>query len=273
VEDATRDDRFARDPYLAGVDRCSLLVVPIVKQGAMRAMLLMETRLSSGAFSVDRLDAVLLIAGQLAVSLDNALLYRRLEDKVAERTNALQAANDQLETLSRTDPLTGLANRRHFDDILATHWRHALIAGTAIAVAMTDIDHFKWYNDSYGHPAGDACIRQVSATLAASIRQDTDVACRYGGEEFAIILPGADETGAAAIAERARQAVAALIPPHARAGAVTLSIGIAATVPTAGYTPDTLVRAADVALYKAKQHGRNQVWIADDPVTGQLVNG
>src|SRR5262249_48367376 len=153
VEDAARDDRFARDPYLAGVDRCSLLVVPIANQGAMRAMLLMENRLGSGAFSTDRLDAVLLIAGQLAVSLDNALLYRRLEDKVAERTTALRAANEQLEALSRTDPLTGLANRRHFDDILAANWRHALATGTAIAVAMIDIDRFKWYNDNYGHPA------------------------------------------------------------------------------------------------------------------------
>jgi diguanylate cyclase (GGDEF)-like protein len=265
VEDATHDDRFARDPYLAGVDRCSLLVVPIARQGTMRAMLLMENRLSSGAFSADRLDAVLLIAGQLAVSLDNALLYRRLEDKVAERTNALQAANKQLEALSRTDPLTGLANRRHFDDVLTANWRHALTAGTTIAVIMIDIDHFKSYNDNYGHPAGDACLKKVSAALAASIRQDTDLACRYGGEEFAIIFPGADQTSAAALAEQARQAVAALTPPHA-AGVITLSIGVAATVPTAGHTPGILVNAADMALYKAKQHGRNQVWIAGDPV-------
>src|SRR5262249_9717638 len=111
VEDATRDDRLARAPYLPGPQRCSLLLVPIVKQGTMRAILLRETRPSSGAFSADRLDVVKLIAGQLVVSLDNALLYRRLEDKVAERTRALRAANEQLEALSVTDPLTGLANR------------------------------------------------------------------------------------------------------------------------------------------------------------------
>jgi diguanylate cyclase (GGDEF)-like protein len=272
VEDATRDDRFARDPYLAGAQRCSLLVVPIAKQGAIRAMLLMENRLSSGVFSTDRLNALLLIAGQLAVSLDNALLYRRLEDKVTERTTALQAANKQLEALSRTDPLTGLANRRHFDDILVANWRHAATTGTAIAVAMTDIDHFKRYNDTYGHPAGDACLRQVSAALAATIRQDTDLVCRYGGEEFAIIFPGTDETSAAAVAERARRAVAELTPPRAHPGAVTLSVGIAATVPTIDRSAVTLVHAADAALYKAKQHGRNQVWIAD-LVTGHLMNG
>ena len=266
VEDATRDDRFARDPYLAGVESCSLLVVPIFKQGAMRAVLLLENRLSSGAFSADRLDAVLLIAGQLAVSLDNALLYRRLEDKVAERTRALQAANKQLEALSLTDPLTGLANRRRFDDVLAAAWRHALGTGTSLAVAMIDIDHFKWYNDTHGHLAGDVCLKEVAAILAAGIRPDADLACRYGGEEFAVIFPGADTTSAAAAAERTRQAVAALTQPHdsTHAGVVTLSVGIAATIPTAEDIPETIVNAADIALYHAKQHGRNQVWIAGD---------
>jgi diguanylate cyclase (GGDEF)-like protein len=264
VEDATRDDRFARDPYLAKLECCSLLVVPIVKQGAMRAVLLLENRLSSGAFTADRLDAVLLIAGQLAVSLDNALLYRSLEDKVADRTRALQAANEQLQALSLTDPLTGLANRRRFDDVLLAGWRRALGAGTPIAVAMIDIDHFKWYNDSHGHPAGDMCLKQVAAILAASIRQDNDLACRYGGEEFAVIFPGADEHRAATLAERARQAVAELTGPDdpASAGVVTLSIGIAAMIPTAEQTPEGLVSAADTALYHAKQHGRNRVWIA-----------
>jgi diguanylate cyclase (GGDEF)-like protein len=232
----------------------------------MGAVLLLENRLSSGAFTADRLDAVLLIAGQLAVSLDNALLYRSLEDKVADRTRALQAANEQLQALSLTDPLTGLANRRRFDDVLLAGWRHALGAGTSIAVAMIDIDHFKRYNDNHGHPAGDMCLKQVAAVLAASIRQDTDLACRYGGEEFAVIFPDADERSAAASAERARAAVAALTKPYdsAGAGVVTLSIGIAATIPTAERTPEALVSAADTALYHAKQHGRNRVWIAGD---------
>jgi PleD family two-component response regulator len=105
---------------------------------------------------------VKLIAGQLVVSLDNALLYRRLEDKVAERTRALQAAKDQLEALSITDPLTGLANRRRFADVLTASWRNALAAGTSIGVAMIDIDHFKDYNDHYGHLAGDDCLQQVA---------------------------------------------------------------------------------------------------------------
>jgi diguanylate cyclase (GGDEF)-like protein len=267
VEDAIRDDRFARDPYLAGVDRCSLLVVPIVKQGVLRAVLLLENRLSSGAFSADRLDTVLLIAGQLAVSLDNALLYRRLEDKVAERTRELQAANEQLETLSLTDALTGLANRRRFDEVLATTWRQAGRAGTHLAIAMIDIDHFKWFNDDYGHPAGDACLRAVAAALADTIRHNTDLVCRYGGEEFAVIFAGADGTRAGAAAERARAAVAGLARTHARttAGVVTLSVGVAATVPALEQSADSLVKAADTALYQAKENGRNQIVVAGAP--------
>ncbi|GAA1791336.1 diguanylate cyclase [Planosporangium flavigriseum] len=264
VENAARDDRFARDPYFAGLDRCSMLVVPILNQGTMRAALLLENRLSSGAFSADRLDAVMLIAGQLAVSLDNALLYRRLEDKVADRTRALQAANEQLEALSLTDPLTGLANRRRFDDVLEAAWQSAAATGTTIGIAMIDIDHFKWYNDEYGHLAGDECLRMVARALAGSVREGVDLVCRYGGEEFAIILPGADAARANEISERARSAVAALAQPHARSelGFVTLSAGAAIMTPAAGYSADALVNAADTALYQAKQYGRNRVRVA-----------
>ncbi|NJC72281.1 diguanylate cyclase [Planosporangium thailandense] len=272
VENALRDDRFARDSYFVGVDRCSLLVVPIQKQGAMRGVLLLENRLSSGAFSADRLDAVLLIAGQLAVSLDNALLYRRLEDKVAERTRALRAANEQLEALSLTDSLTGLANRRRFDDVLQTAWHRAAVTGATIGIAMIDIDHFKRYNDEYGHPAGDECLRAIAGALAGSVRQETDLVCRYGGEEFAIIFPGTDAARAAEVAERARTAVAALARPHpsAELGFVTLSAGVAAMTADVGYTADALVKAADTALYQAKLRGRNRVWTAADPGDGAI---
>jgi diguanylate cyclase (GGDEF)-like protein len=262
VADATRDDRFSRDPYLAGVDRCSLLVVPVATQGVVRAMLLLENTLSIGAFSADRLDAVLLIAGQLAVSISNALLYRVLENKVADRTTALQAANEQLKALTITDPLTELANRRRFAEVLDAAWNRALDRGTSMGIVMIDIDHFKPYNDHYGHPAGDACLRKVAIAVADAVRHGTDLVCRYGGEEFAIILPDADRDRARAVGERVRDAVAVLGEPHVGSptGRLTISVGVAALVPSAGVTAAGLLAAADAALYQAKQHGRNVTW-------------
>lgn len=260
VEDATRDDRFGRDPYFAGLDCCSLLVVPILTRGAPQAMLVLENRLSRTAFTADRLDGVMLIVGQLAVSLDNALLYASLERKVAERTEALDEANHRLETLSVTDPLTGLANRRRLEDVLDHEWRRALRPGNSLAFAMVDIDHFKLYNDHYGHPAGDQCLRRVASVLNEHVRT-ADIVARYGGEEFAIVMPEADTCAAQQAARRVREAVAALGQPHARSpfGIVTVSIGVAATVPLESNSPAQLIEVADGNLYHAKRNGRNQV--------------
>ena len=264
VEDAVRDDRFAHDPYLAGMAQCSLLLLPILNQGALRAMLMLENRQRRSAFAANRLEAVQLIAGQLAVSLDNAMLYASLERKVAERTRALESANQELAALSITDALTGLANRRHFNQALETEWLRALRPGAPLGAAMIDIDQFKLYNDHYGHQQGDACLRLVAEALAGSVRHGVDLVARYGGEEFAIILPGADLAETRIVAERARAAVAALAAPHLPAihGVVTVSIGIAARVPDREHAPASLFGAADAALYQAKRQGRNSV-VAD----------
>ncbi|HKT01718.1 MAG TPA: diguanylate cyclase [Rugosimonospora sp.] len=260
AEDATRDDRFARDPYLRGVPECALLVVPILSRGEPSAMLLLENRRARAAFGSNRLDTVQLIAGQLSVSLDNALLYAALEDKVAERTQALRDANDRLELLAVTDALTGLPNRRRLIETLAAEWTHALRSHTPIALAMIDVDHFKLYNDHYGHLAGDECLARVAAAIASNLRE-TDVVARYGGEEFAVVLPGTDRRIGAKVAERVRAAVAALAVPHQTShhGIVTVSVGLAATVPAPHATAEQLLETADNGLYEAKHRGRNQV--------------
>jgi diguanylate cyclase (GGDEF)-like protein len=265
VEDATDDDRFAQDGYFTGADCCSLLFLPIRKQGVWRAMLLLENRLSSGAFSSDRLDAVSLIAGQLSVSLDNALMYASLERTVAERTRELREANQRLEALSNTDALTGLVNRRRFMEALDKEWTRGLRTGSGIAIAMIDVDHFKKYNDHYGHLAGDACLRQVAIALQGSVRQDLDIVARYGGEEFAVIMPDADLDTARLVAERVRRTVIELAAPHAQSdiGSVSISIGIAASGMSAVMTSENLIHLADGALYDAKRIGRNRVCESD----------
>jgi diguanylate cyclase (GGDEF)-like protein len=261
ISDPALDDRFARDPYLNGLEHCSFLVVPISNRRTLRAVLVLENRQRLGAFAASGLDAVMLIIGQLTVSLDNVQLYASLERKVAQRTAALQQANGKLEAMSHTDALTGLPNRRRFDETLSTEWRRAVRQGSPLGLAMIDVDRFKRYNDAYGHLEGDDCLRAIAAAMRGTLRGDPDVICRYGGEEFAAILPGANREVSMRIAERLRAAVSALRRPHTgnEGGIVTVSIGLAAHIPKDSVTASDLVAVADIALYEAKMNGRNQV--------------
>ncbi|MDR7277568.1 diguanylate cyclase [Catenuloplanes atrovinosus] len=260
IGDTSDDDRFRGDAYLRSLPGCSMLIVPILSRGEPRGMLVLESRHGRNAFAVNGIDAVQLIAGQLSVSLDNALLYASLERKVAERTEALRAANEQLEMLAVTDPLTGLANRRRLTEVLEEAWRRSVRPGMPLAVALIDIDRFKLLNDFYGHQAGDECLRQVARTLVRAVR-DTDTVARFGGEEFVAVLPGADRETAVVVAERMRAAVAALAHEHelSEHGVVTVSVGVAAAVPDRVGRHESLIKLADEALYAAKRDGRNRV--------------
>jgi diguanylate cyclase (GGDEF)-like protein len=162
--------------------------------------------------------------------------------------------------------LTKLANRRSFTDILDREWARAIRNRQPVSIVLIDIDHFKRYNDHYGHLGGDECLRRVAAALREGAMRATDLVCRYGGEEFAIVLPDTRDAGAATVAERVREAVSALAQPHALAdaGIVTVSVGYATALPAPATTPDSLVQAADGALYEAKSLGRDQVRGAAD---------
>ncbi len=188
-----------------------------------------------------------------------------LEGKVLERTAELEAANRQLATLSATDGLTGLANRRRFDAYWGEEWQRALRQATPLAVIMVDVDQFKRYNDQYGHQQGDECLRQVGSTLRATVRRAGELVARYGGEEFVVVMPGATVEQARETAEAIRVAIQATAMAHATstvADVVTVSLGVAVGTPAPTEDRERLVEEADVALYEAKKQGRNRVVLA-----------
>lgn len=189
-----------------------------------------------------------------------------LEQRVAERTEQLERANHRLSSLSITDGLTGIANRRRFDEALADEWKRMERLGQPLALAMIDIDWFKKYNDHYGHQAGDACLVTVAAVLAANIGRTGDLVARYGGEEFVFIAPGVEGSNALAMAQKVCDAISAASMPHEKSlfSRVTVSVGVASIVPTVETRPESLLKLADGALYQAKGAGRNRAMMRDE---------
>ncbi|WP_166241799.1 sensor domain-containing diguanylate cyclase [Paenibacillus turpanensis] len=179
-----------------------------------------------------------------------------------QQEQKLQEANEMLKRLSHMDGLTGIPNRRYFDETMYREWKRSARNSAPLSVIMLDIDYFKDYNDYYGHQGGDACLKLVAETLTNHLERNTDFVSRFGGEEFVIILPDTPRSGAAFVAERLRKAVEDLAIPHVRSnvsGVVTISVGAAGVVPNSFSEPQELIAQADKALYQAKQNGRNQV--------------
>ncbi len=194
---------------------------------------------------------------------------RRLEEVVAARTQDLTVANARLELLSHQDTLTGIPNRRGFQRTFAAEWQRALRHQLPLTVGMLDVDHFKAYNDHYGHPAGDRCLERIAAVLAASLGRPGELIARYGGEEFVVLLPGLPLEAVGPLGERFRSSIHGLALTHARGGSegvVTISLGLATAVPRDGITPEELLAAADTLLYRAKDEGRNRVCLASLPL-------
>lgn len=186
----------------------------------------------------------------------------RLAELVDEQTAELRAANKRLEELSRVDPLTGLANRRHFDELKDIEFRRAQRLGQALTVLMCDVDFFKRYNDAYGHAQGDRCLQLVAEALKDNFARAGEVVARIGGEEFAVLLPGIDAKQARTAAERLRNRIESLAIAHRDSGVgprVTLSIGLAQYDATTMDHFDLLLHQADQALYRAKSQGRDRI--------------
>jgi diguanylate cyclase (GGDEF)-like protein/PAS domain S-box-containing protein len=193
--------------------------------------------------------------GDVVVTLRDVTERKELEIKLA--------------AMAMTDGLTDLANRRAFDEALTREWKAAYRTGSPTSLLLLDLDHFKAFNDEYGHQVGDDCLRSVALAVKAAVRRPRDFVARYGGEELAVILPETDSAGAMHIAEQVRQAVEDLMLPHTGnpegENRVTVSIGATTAVPSVGGTvkmPEGLLLTADSALYKAKHHGRNRVEVS-----------
>jgi diguanylate cyclase (GGDEF)-like protein len=190
-----------------------------------------------------------------------ARAFNAMAAQLAERERELVATNDRLTVIASIDMLSGLANRRGFQSRLDFEWMKAQQYDTTLSLLMIDVDHFKLFNDTYGHPEGDVCLSRLGETLAGIAAETMGFAARYGGEEFCLLLPNTDAVRALEIGETVRAAVQALAMPHATSlyQTVTVSVGVACAKPNDAQRPGDLIEAADAALYAAKHRGRNAV--------------
>ena len=199
---------------------------------------------------------------QQQLQAQNEQLKKEIDHRVVAET-LLQEANKKLEQLVNLDGLTQLANRRCFDEYLEQEWQRLGREQLPLSLIMCDIDFFKNYNDTYGHVAGDECLRKVSGVIKQSVRRPADLAARYGGEEFVLVLPNTDIEGAVSIAESIRHQLSDLAIPHEDSPVsqfVTLSLGVTCLTPKVDSNPSVLLTAADYALYRAKELGRDQTY-------------
>lgn len=260
-------------PDMDGIKACSLIKgvdrlrdVPVIMTTGRTDFETLREAFEAGAMDyltkpINKVELMARVNSALALKAEIDQRKAR-EKQLLDMTARLSVANKELKRLSSMDGLTGVANRRLFDTTLEREWRRAMRQQTRLAIVMMDIDHFKLYNDHYGHQAGDDCLKQVAKALETCLRRPGDLLARYGGEEFVALLPDTDQSGTMLLANYARMAVEKLAMPHADSpvsSVVTVSLGVAAEIPQRESHAAELVEAADKALYRAKKKGRNQV--------------
>jgi len=235
----------------------SSLTVPLRGLDRAQGFLFFSCR-RTNVYTADHVRIIQRLASQLAVIIGKS----RLHEELVVTTWNLEEANRRLEELATSDALTGLGNRRFFEERLEAEWRRQMRLGRSLALLMVDVDHFKKYNDARGHQEGDFCLQKISAILQSMTRRAGDVVARWGGEELAVLLPEMELEQACEVAENLRRAVEEAHLDHPAspvAPVVTISVGCTATVPTPNRAPQELVTTADAALYRAKASGRNRV--------------
>jgi sigma-B regulation protein RsbU (phosphoserine phosphatase) len=247
------------------------LVYPLLNAGELWGLLCVHQCSAARVWQAYEIDFIGQVANQLAIAIQQADLFEKLCAELAERKRTeteLQRSNEELSRatglltrLVNTDGLTGIANRRCFDERLEAEWKRLRRNREPLSLLLFDVDFFKRYNDTYGHQFGDECLVSIARSAALETRRPADLVARYGGEEFVVLLPETDIAGAIETAQRIHRAVASLNIPHRASDAsdlVTVSLGIATIIPNGDILPTRLIEEADRALYLAKQRGRNQ---------------
>lgn len=230
---------------------CTLLNIPLIAEKKLWGLLSLQECLTFEQWETSNIEILQQISLHLAIAIQQSELYQQLAQ-----------ANRELEQLAVVDGLTGIANRRKFDEYLANEWLRSTREQSPLALILCDLDHFKLYNDTYGHQAGDRCLYQVAQAVSKTIKRPADLAARYGGEELAVILPNTTLEGAAIVANQICLQIKALALPHINSPIdlyVTLSVGVAGCIPSQDSSPEFLIKTADQALYQAKQLGRNRI--------------
>ena len=223
---------------------CSQLLVPIIVEKKLWGLIIAEQFSNSYSWQNKEIELLPRIAIQLAIAIHKSELYQ------------------QVEQLAVIDGLTGIANRRKFDQYLANEWRRLAREKAPLSLILCDIDCFKLYNDTYGHQAGDRCLHNIAQAISKVIKRPADLAARYGGEELAVILPNTNPEGAKKVAEQIRLQVKALQIPHINSSIdiyLTISVGVAGYIPCHNSSPQILIESADRALYRAKELGRDRI--------------
>jgi len=276
VAERTKPTVILQDLVMPGTDGLTLVRryrenaatrdIPIIVLSTKEEPTMKSAAFAAGAndYLVKLPDSIELIARIRYHSRSYLNLLQRDEAYRALRQSQQQLleTNLELQRLTNSDGLTGLSNRRYFDEYLGAEWKRAQREQTQLALLMIDVDAFKAYNDTYGHVAGDEVLRRVASVIRENCTRPADLPARFGGEEFSMILPGTSPGGARLLAEKVRRAIETLRIPHAgspTSGFVTVSIGGAVIVPDGDANFSGLVEAADAGLYQAKRNGRNQV--------------
>ena len=260
-------------PGIDGIEACSLIKenknicdIPVVMVTALDEIKLLEVALDKGALDYiakpfNKIELLARIRSGLRLKKEVDRRKER-ERKLVETTKELEEANKSLKRLSSLDGLTGVANRRSFDERIELEWARAMRNAQPLALIMIDIDYFKPYNDRYGHQAGDDCLKKVASMITSTIHRAGDLAVRYGGEEFAVLLPDTNMEGAIGIAEKIRAGVEGMQIEHCGSknnNFLTISLGVASKIPVKMEKFAPLIKAADKVLYIAKKEGRNRV--------------